>query len=484
MYNFLKKIYMKKKLFSFILAICLIVPFAFLLTACGGNNPPNNGNQQYLDFMNISKSEWELNISTNNNFYVFTETIIEYEKGGLECITDWCYKYIDGELIRHTGVSKNGMSEYVTYSKDTSNSTKYYYEQIKYENSKYNTSYNTAVTLKYEIDEQTYHEDVSPILDLIDFIGNNYSKFNCTDGFFNLSSLDDLNSTNYAKNLGITQLRVHRTSSTYYNDCYNIEVIYYINNVIYRVLFYESTMQIGKAFANLNNYTIKGGTSTDYGEYTFTQNRLKIYTPYLQDATQREAYYKFDKDTNKYIVYRQDADGNWSISETTDTFYNSFVDGLDKLYLSFKEHLDTFYLTDNGYKSLLTLYETELNYMNSMKLVYSKFLIPVDNSGNITGGEFTFKIKQGIAESEDYNIQIVTNQTIDFPTVGTHSHNYAESWSSNDIYHWHACEDFTCVDNSDKAMHDFDEGSIATEATRTKQGTIKYTCKTCKKRGD
>lgn len=64
----------------------------------------------------------------------------------------------------------------------------------------------------------------------------------------------------------------------------------------------------------------------------------------------------------------------------------------------------------------------------------------------------------------------------DIPII-PHKHNYSPAWSSNDTYHWHACDD--CDEMNSKAEHLWNEGIVTLPATKTSTGTKTYTCSTC-----
>ena len=66
-------------------------------------------------------------------------------------------------------------------------------------------------------------------------------------------------------------------------------------------------------------------------------------------------------------------------------------------------------------------------------------------------------------------------------TACGHKHNAVTEWSSDDTYHWHACEDEKCTEQLDKAEHTWDAGVITTQATFAQDGVKTYTCSVCEK---
>ena len=58
-------------------------------------------------------------------------------------------------------------------------------------------------------------------------------------------------------------------------------------------------------------------------------------------------------------------------------------------------------------------------------------------------------------------------------------HNFAEEWSNDETYHWHACADKDCKEIKDKAEHSFDEGEVTKPADYGVVGEKKFTCTKC-----
>lgn len=60
----------------------------------------------------------------------------------------------------------------------------------------------------------------------------------------------------------------------------------------------------------------------------------------------------------------------------------------------------------------------------------------------------------------------------------SHSHTFAESWSSDETKHWHAADCGHDV-KKDEAEHTFNSGEITTPATETTEGVKTFTCTVC-----
>lgn len=62
---------------------------------------------------------------------------------------------------------------------------------------------------------------------------------------------------------------------------------------------------------------------------------------------------------------------------------------------------------------------------------------------------------------------------------GAHTHTYSEQWSHNETEHWHACTGADCDEVTDKAAHNWDNGTITAEPTCTAKGEKTFTCTVC-----
>ena len=60
-------------------------------------------------------------------------------------------------------------------------------------------------------------------------------------------------------------------------------------------------------------------------------------------------------------------------------------------------------------------------------------------------------------------------------------HNFAEEWSNDETYHWHACADKDCKEIKDKAEHSWNGGNVTVEPTTEKEGAMVYTCTVCRR---
>ena len=63
--------------------------------------------------------------------------------------------------------------------------------------------------------------------------------------------------------------------------------------------------------------------------------------------------------------------------------------------------------------------------------------------------------------------------------VLSHTHTYADAWTSDDSFHWHAATCQHTDEVKDKAVHAWNSGVITTEPTETAKGVKTFTCTVC-----
>ena len=64
-------------------------------------------------------------------------------------------------------------------------------------------------------------------------------------------------------------------------------------------------------------------------------------------------------------------------------------------------------------------------------------------------------------------------------TSCAHKHVMSADWSTDNTYHWHACEHEGCTKSADKAEHTWNEGEITVPATIDGVGARDFTCIVC-----
>lgn len=63
-----------------------------------------------------------------------------------------------------------------------------------------------------------------------------------------------------------------------------------------------------------------------------------------------------------------------------------------------------------------------------------------------------------------------------FPVTVNLNHTYASTWAYDAEYHWHPCLDSDCQGVQNKDAHQWDSGTVITEATEESDGEIEYKC--------
>lgn len=497
---------MKKKILTFILLTCMIVPCMVSQTACFDDS--GSGSDEFSG-AEILQSEWEKSI-TPDEFEIRGDVYVNHELEGeeyrdelrklykqLKFLTlsytkdSYSIVYKDTERDDNNDVNcdftKRTVGETTEYIKTEHRVSRYWYGHLKY------NEYNGFKTVESKIDKATYDGNVENYVALINYVKNNYGKFTYVEeqserrGLYSVYKPNaEVLAESSVKELGITSLEVERDSGVSITfSCDNKD------NLSYRIEFGKKNL-FAKAISNLENYTVKGGpseTDIDYAEYTFNKNGFRLYTPNNTDETRKEAFFMVDNDTQNYIYFSKNSAGEWQQTESSKETYENTVNTTRNLYIpynfepSYEGSYDSSYgLTKDGYKPRGWRTGT-IN--ENTQISYKDIVFTADENGNITGGSWKFTITQGDVKSAEYKIQLIVNdEEIVYPiTSYTHEeHSYQNNWSYNDDFHWHACGKGNCISVSDKAPHDFDEGVVTVEAETYKDGSKTYTCKTCGKK--
>ena len=64
-------------------------------------------------------------------------------------------------------------------------------------------------------------------------------------------------------------------------------------------------------------------------------------------------------------------------------------------------------------------------------------------------------------------------------TIDALGHDWSDTYSSDEDYHWHTCTRDGCVADSEQEDHKWDKGVVTTPATYTTDGEMTYTCTVC-----
>lgn len=307
---------MKRKLLSLVLAICLIAPCAFTLTACGES--PQEEPFTESDFYELfSKDEFSIGISE------FGTECVEWKDG---------YSVAEFDLIYVDDIIEKEMIYYdpaYHWSRDT-----YVKEVVDGETVYKQWDVTTGDTI---ITADVYNDAIDAYNVLINKIKDNFDLFTYNNDRceYELNAegteiaeaidavLDDLYIANKAY-----YILVNRNHAIFFtqapardkdgNIIERNEVFYYSTSL--HLSSYYKTKTLDKA---ITNCIIKGGEGADYGEYYFEENAFRVYTPNLQDITRNDGYFCYDEGEDKYYQYRKDESGKWYRSEMQAEAYNN-----------------------------------------------------------------------------------------------------------------------------------------------------------------
>ena len=403
-----------KKIFNLFLVLCLFVP-VLALTGCGSK--PKE--------WEIVEKEWKETISTEN-FYISTQ---EYDKVANNKPIRISYKHYKNDdyknIIDYTVVFKNSYSQKGMYESRYAKKIDEQGNVIGYYAVDTDAGIYVFSSDLDEITETEYNRHIGAYISLIDYIGNNYSKFSTTDEVpenldlptsYTCDVADMNNQQASIAPLGISQLFVAKKDgvSAYFVDS---------NNVNWELSFKPT---IEKIYNKLNTYYIKGGPSrydVDYGEYYFDgENGFRMYTPNNTIENRQEAYYKKNEDGKTYTKYvKQTSTGAWSASKTTADDFNTMVSTTKDLYLPFMTEFHNFKVVeDNGLNSVYTLNTNDGSYSkDNGNYTYKYYDVKVVVSNNkITSITWKMKFSLNNISSAVYNMELgYMSEGLTYPIV-------------------------------------------------------------------
>ena len=393
---------MKKKLLSIILSIFMLLPCVFMLNACGKTTT-------------ISKTRWQETFS--NDSFVFQADDLPLQ------VTENTYDGMGVEFVRLT----------------EDNETKYYTYTPSQSSNKLGTL--TPIT---EAEFVSGREYFAPILD---FIGNNYSKFKCNGSSIGgntyyaklqvpadvkalISGLGKVERDEYLFIVDIeslggeyfeqkgTAIRVVKILDKDYED-YDINdrgiIEFHSFGRVYSTYFMEKSLYDIK---NLNvDFKVIGGTGINYIELYFTKDAVRFCTPNVGEESEYvEGIYSVDEGV--YTYYKKDKAGQWS-SETVNE------DAFNRVYTTYYEMFGGAPLIDQDDMRLL---RDEIRFYSDepilggqsglQKTYYKNYSLKYDDG--IVGGKWEIEIRQDLGDlsaSAGTFTMTVCDVTIDIPTV-------------------------------------------------------------------
>ena len=173
-------------------------------------------------------------------------------------------------------------------------------------------------------------------------------------------------------------------------------------------------------FDTLDNFTLIGGKGTDYGEYYFTENEFRLYTPKMPDPTQREAFWQKvgEGETAKYVYYTQNESGAWQKNDqmTENQYLNARGGIAELLFTCLREKAGEAYAFtyENGvYKGHYFSFDNGL-----ATYTFTEVKIVCDENNKIVSATYKLRIEQGTVEPVTYSYTLTAGNTqITIPTV-------------------------------------------------------------------
>ena len=397
---------MKNKLLSIILALFMIIPCAFALTACGETS------KEEWEKDAISESFWKSSISTNT-FYVENG---EATKGSNE--NTYILHYINGYYYVRGSNYENKFKKVVEDSITT-------YQKV------------TEGMNGYEgqtITETAYNENLSNYYSLLDYIKNNQAKF---------TFYEDNGSGRYKLNISGSEIETlaksirTQTGLTAFNMDYIVVGIYaydgfaisFWNNDGQHVLvlkFPNSTFSyyLYDMVQSMGSYTIKGGpsaTDVNYVEIKVTEEGFYRVSPNQDQNVAGRAicgkYISSGDNAGKYQVWSSNGTA-WTTDVVTadyyiDTFYKPLVSCFTGNIFTTGEYMIN-YLGD--------LYRTMpcSQSVNRYVYNYSNVMIDINQNNQIVKATWNLQIHDNAQnlDSAVYSMTlIVEDVTIEYPQV-------------------------------------------------------------------
>ncbi len=410
---------MKKKFLSLLLAICMIIPCAFILNACGGKDK------------SISKAQWEELLTdctfkcTVNGDYFCSATKNSYET------TEYGTNEYDVWNIEHIRLIEDGQTNYVKVKSPKGNPNRNEVSDLNEEDFIYGGEY------------------FAPIFD---FVKNNYSKFKydanthrypvyyaelqvSADAKNTITSLSESNKDSYLFVVSVADLTHVTGSNANMGGKYTIMSLQILDKSysdysaqdsgvidFERFNRYVPEYLVRKVFDDFKNfeveYKVVGGTGVNYMELYFTKNAMRFYTPNQNDP---EGYVDgiFCNDNGSYKYFKKDMNGVWSVTSIDQDTYNQRVTSLYEMFGGGKI-LDTIKNNLHIYNKYMTGSDVEIHGGKSglQDIYYYDYSIKFEDG--ITSGTWKQKYYQAFGDITTDGgafTMTVCDVTIDIPTV-------------------------------------------------------------------
>ena len=324
---------MKKKFLSLLLVICMIIPCAITLNACGGKGG-----------LPISQAQWE-ELFTDCTFecvvngdYFCSATKNSYET------TEYGTAEYDVWNIEHIRLIEDGQTNYVKVKSPRGNPSNYNVSDLNAEDFIYGGEYfapifdvvkNNYSKFKYDANTHRYPVYYAELQVSAEAKNTIYSlsQSNKDSYLFVVSAVDLTHVMGTNANMGgkysIIGLQILDKS---YSD-YSAEDTGVID--FERFNQYQSYHLMNKCFKDFKNfdmeYKVVGGTGVNYMELYFTKNAMRFYTPNNNDP---EGYVDgiFYNDNGSYKYFKKDMNGVWNVTNIDQDTYNQRVTSIYEMF--------------------------------------------------------------------------------------------------------------------------------------------------------
>lgn len=364
---------MKKKILSLITLICL--SFSISASTIGCNKEAKIGEQDWFNSMvfysycpPFTLYEYELNTATTFSYYT----------GDIDEI-------INGDNCRlGMFVTEEFMGENIEDSK-ISNANFMFFVDMETQEIKKRTPVggNWANYYCYGANKDTVYEEAVEYIApptlyawIFRWAQSRYSQFSKsheTDSTITYSTTGDLSEFTAECQKTYPNASVKAVSLTFRKDFYSQDHVndssdcYKLDSIVVKgqdgLLFSMKDIDnvilksehdfVFDEFITLSNFTLKGGEGVDYGEYYFTKDSIRIYTPNNPNESQKEMYLIADFDNEKAKSITKTAQGSWDVQEISLGSFENRKQELIKVYLNG--------IINNGYGSLKSYSDVQNN---------------------------------------------------------------------------------------------------------------------------
>ena len=341
---------MKKKFLPLIALTCFCLSLLFPLTGCKGAKVGEHDWPNILGYFSNCPKYTVYDYQTEEAY-----TYI-YAYGSLEDVVNGndysCSVYVS-ESFKYDDFDSSTITKMdYAYSYSTKNQEKFKITPTNGVWSDYDEYGNEISTTKRE--QVEYDAPITLYSWIINWARNNYSAFEIsseTDNTLTYSAtkLEEVDSEcqKIYGNTSIKGLSLIFEKDVYSNDYYDDSSDLYKldaisvkgqDGLLFAMKNIDSLISEGdyelvyKNFINSSNFTLKGGEGIDYGEYYFTKNAIKIYTPNNPNKSQQESYLVADYDNNSAKFIRKTEQSTWDVQEITISAFESRKQELMKVY--------------------------------------------------------------------------------------------------------------------------------------------------------